>query len=449
MTAEATDATAPTERSSSLRRPIIAATIGNVFEWFDFVIYGFFAVTLAEVFFPAANPTVSLLVTFGAFGLAYFVRPLGAIVVGGYTDRAGRKAGLLLSMSLMMISTTLMAVTPGYATIGIAAPIIITAARLLQGFSVGGEFGSAVSFLAEHGGERSGFSASWQFATAGVVTVLASLFGVLLTSLLTHDQLVGWGWRIPYVFGMLVGPAGLYVRAKVAETPEFLEAEKPETIPIKDLLRRDPVPVLLAFGASIISNSSFWILAYIPTYGVKTLHLPASTGFIATLVGGIILAIGSPLAGHWSDKLPRRTLLMVITCWLFLLTSYPAFYLMAALPSLATCIMAVGWLQLVKAGYSGVLPSLMSELFQVDTRAIGVSLSFGTAVSVFGGLAPFVATWLIAVTGDKLSPSYYLIFTALLSLLALTMIQRRSRRDSQPSPVPGADPRYPTAGVAG
>ncbi len=415
-------------KQPSMHRLIVAATIGNVFEWFDFVVYGFFAVTLAEVFFPAGNPTVSLLVTFGAFGLAYLVRPLGAIVVGGYTDRAGRKAGLLLSMALMMIGTTLMAVTPGYATIGLAAPIIITLARLLQGFSGGGEFGSAVSFLAEHGKGRRGFSASWQFATGGIITALASLFGVALTSLLTHDQLVDWGWRIPYFFGMLIGPAGLYVRAKVIETSDFVEAEKPETTPIKDLLRRHPVPVLLGLGISIISNSSFYILAYIPTYGVKTLHLPASTGFTATLIGGLILAIGCPLAGQVSDKLSRRPLLMVITCWLFVLTSYPAFYLMAAWPSLAACIVAVGWLQLVKAGYSGVLPSVLSEQFPVETRAIGVSLGFSTAVSIFGGLAPLAATWLIAITGDSLSPSYYLIGTALLSLAALMAIQWRSRR---------------------
>src|SRR6201984_1756599 len=183
MAAESTHVAAPV-----LRRLIVAATIGNVFEWFDFVVYGFFAVTLAEVFFPAHDPTVSLLITFGAFGLAYLVRPLGAIVVGGFTDRAGRKAGLLLSIALMMIGTTLMAVTPGYATIGLAAPILITLARLLQGFSVGGEFGSAVSFLAEPGGGRRGFSASWQFATCGMITALASVFGVTLTSLLSHDQ---------------------------------------------------------------------------------------------------------------------------------------------------------------------------------------------------------------------------------------------------------------------
>src|SRR6202521_2220948 len=284
-------------KQPSMRRLIFAATIGNIFEWFDFVVYGFFAVTLAEVFFPTGTPTASLLVTFGAFGLAYVVRPLGAIVVGGYTDRAGRKAGLLLSMALMMIGTTLMAVTPGYATIGLAAPVIITLARLLQGFSVGGEFGSAVTFLAEHGGGRRGFSASWQFATGGIIPALASLFGVALTSLLTHDQLVDWGWRIPYFFGMLIGPAGLYVRAKVVDTPEFIAAEKPATIPVSDLLRRHPVAVLLAIGISIISNSSFYLLLYIPTFGVKQLHLPEYTGFVATLIGGVILAIGSPLFG--------------------------------------------------------------------------------------------------------------------------------------------------------
>jgi MHS family proline/betaine transporter-like MFS transporter len=330
-------------------------------------------------------------------------------------------------MALMMIGTTLMAVTPGYATIGLAAPIIITIARLLQGFSVGGEFGSAVTFLAEHGGGRRGFSASWQFATGGIITVLASLFGITLTTLLTHQELVDWGWRLPYFFGMLIGPAGLYVRSKVVDTPEFIEAEKPATVPISDLLRRHPLPVLLALGISIISNSSFYLMLYIPTFGIKQLHLPEYTGFVATLVGGLILAIGCPLAGHLSDK-TARPLIMVITCWLFVLTAYPAFYLMVAWPSLTACVIAVAWLQLVKAGYSGVLPSLLSEQFPVETRAIGVSLGFSTAVTIFGGFAPFVATWLIAQTGDSLSPSYYLIFTALLSLVALIAIQRRSRR---------------------
>ena len=431
------NAAASTTASPSLRRMIVAATIGNVLEWFDFVVYGFFAVTIAEVFFPAHDPTASLLVTWTAFGLAYLVRPIGAIIVGGYTDRRGRKAGLMLSIALMMVGTTLMAITPGYATIGIAAPILITLARLLQGFSVGGEFGSAVSFLSEHGAGRRGFAASWQFATGGMITVIASLFGVTLTTMLSHDQLVSWGWRIPYFFGMLVGPAGLYIRAKIVETPDFEEAELPPTMPIMDLLRRYPLPVLLALGISIISNSSFYILAYIPTYAVKTLHLPQSTGFTATLIGGLILATGCPLFGYWSDKI-SRPLIMVVTAWLFVLTSYPAFWLMAASPSLAACIIAVCWLQFVKSGYSGVLPSLLSEQFPVEVRAIGVALGFSTAVSIFGGLAPLIATWLIAITGDALSPSYYLVVTAVMSLAAVMTIQRRQRRVTAPELAPAA-----------
>jgi MFS transporter, MHS family, proline/betaine transporter len=416
----------------TLKRVVIAATIGNVLEWFDFVIYGFLAVTISQVFFPTGDPTVSLLVTFGAFGLAYLVRPLGAIFVGSYTDRHGRKAGLTLSIALMMVGTTLMAVTPSYAAIGLAAPIMITLARLLQGFSVGGEFGSSVAFLMEHGTKRRGFAASWQFSTAGMITALASLFGIALTTLLTHDQLLSWGWRIPYFFGMLVGPAGLYIRWRLAETPEFLEAEKAETVPIRELLSKHPLAVLLALGISIISNSSFYILLYIPTYGQKTLHLPAYTGFVATLIGGFVLAISCPLFGHWSDKIARPRI-MVVAAWLFFLTSWPCFFLMSAWPTLAACIIAVSWLQLLKAGYSGVLPSLLGEQFPVATRAIGISLSFSTAVTIFGGFAPLIATWLIAVTGDPLAPSFYLVATAAMSGIALWGIQRRSARRIQPT----------------
>ena len=371
MAMEATISSAAASRPG-LPSVIVAATIGNVLEWFDFLVYGFFAVTIAEVFFPVANPTVSLLITFGTFGLAYLVRPLGAIIVGTYSDRAGRKAGLTLSIGLMLIGTTLMVVTPGFATIGLAAPIIITLARLLQGFSVGGEFGSAVTFLVEHGGERRGYSASWQWATIGMTSIIASLFGLVLTSQLSHQQLVDWGWRVPYVFGLLVGPAGLFIRSRMAETPEFLNAEKPQRMPISELLRRQPVSVLVALGAAVISNSSYYLLLYIPTYGVKTLHLPAYTTFAATLVGGVILAVFSVIAGHYSDRTKPRTQLMLITAWLFLLAAYPSFWLMVAFPSLATAIFAVGFLNLIKAGYSGVLPSVLSEQFPVETRAVGV-----------------------------------------------------------------------------
>jgi MHS family proline/betaine transporter-like MFS transporter len=411
-------------RRESLTKVIVAATVGNVLEWFDFLVYGYFAVTIAEVFFPAQDATVSLLVTFGTFGLSYLMRPLGAAVIGTYTDRHGRKAGLTLSIALMMVGTTLMVVTPGYATIGLAAPAIIMFARILQGFSVGGEFGSAVAFLVEHGGGRRGYSASWQWASTGLVSIIVALFGIVLTTKLSHDELVDWGWRIPYVFGLLVGPAGLYIRSKVVETEEFAEA-KPHGLPIGTLLSTQPLQVLLALGASVVSNASFYLLLYIPTYAVKTLHLHPSTGFIATLVGGAVLTVFSLLAGHWSDKTDRPRI-MLWTALLFLVTSYPVFWLMVAYPSVATAVFAVGWLNLVKGGYSGVLPSLMSEQFPVETRAVGIAFSYSISVTIFGGFAPFFATWLIAETGDPLSPSFYLMTTALLSFIALLVIRRRS-----------------------
>jgi MHS family proline/betaine transporter-like MFS transporter len=406
---------------------IVAATIGNVLEWFDFLVYGFFAVYMSEVFFPTSDPNVSLLITFGAFGLSYVVRPLGALIVGSYTDRRGRKAGLTLSIGLMMIGTILMVVTPSYASIGIAAPIIITLARILQGFSVGGEFGSAVAFLVEHAGERKGYVAGWQWASIGVVSIVVSLFGVTLTTLLTHQQLIDWGWRIPYVFGLLVGPVGLYIRARMSETPEFLAAEKPATVPISTLVSEHPDSFFLALGAAIVSNSSYYLLLYIPTYGVKTLHLPAYTGFVATLVGGVMLAVFSVVAGYWSDIIKPRARIMLITAWGFLLASYPCFWLMDKYPSLATAMFAVGFLNLIKAGYSGVLPSVLAEQFPVETRAIGMALAFSISVTIFGGFAPFFATWLIAQTGDPLSPSYYLMATAFMSIVALMVIERRSK----------------------
>jgi MFS transporter, MHS family, proline/betaine transporter len=413
----------PVRAKPTLTRVIVAASLGNALEWFDFLVYGYFAVTISKVFFPSGNETASLLAAFGTFSVSFLVRPLGAIVIGAYTDSAGRKAGLTLSILLMVIGTTMTALMPGYATIGLAAPILILVARLLQGFSVGGEFGSAVTFLAEQTAGRKGFVASWQWASTGITGALASGFGILLTSTLSPEQLVEWGWRVPFLFGILIGPVGLYIRRRLDETPEYVEI-KPTRSPVRDVVREHPIEVLLAMGAAVVSNSSAYIILYIPTYAMKELHLPQATGFAATFVGAVILGIVSPFAGHLSDKFGRSGILTG-TAWLFFLTTYPVFYLMVANPSLATAIFAAGWLSLVKAGYSGVLPSQLAELFPTRVRGIGVSLSFAIAVTVFGGFTPFVATWLIAVTGNSLSPSFYMMFTAALSIIALVFVRLR------------------------
>jgi len=264
--------------SSSPLRVIAAASIGNALEWFDLLVYGYFAVTISRLFFPSSDQTVSLMLGFGTFGVSYLVRPLGALVIGAYADRAGRKASLMVSVLLMTVGTLLMAIVPTYATIGAIAPAVILIARLIQGFSVGGEFGGSTSFLVEHGAQRKGFFASFQWAGQGLAVVLASLFGVGLSTLLTPDQVDAWGWRVPYFFGLLIGPTGFYIRRRADETPEFLAA-KPTPTPVRKLILEQWDRVLLAIGIAIVSNSSNYLILYMPTFAVTQLNLPASSGF--------------------------------------------------------------------------------------------------------------------------------------------------------------------------
>jgi MFS transporter, MHS family, proline/betaine transporter len=419
-----TAAVEPIAGRSSLRI-VTAASIGNALEWFDLLIYGYFAVTISRLFFPSDDQTVSLLLALGTFGVSYLVRPLGAIVLGAYADQAGRKASLMISIVLMMIGTTLMVVIPTYASIGVLAPLVVLFARLLQGFSVGGEFGSSTSFLVEHGPDRKGFFASFQWAGQGFAAVLASLFGVGLTTALTADQLNAWGWRIPYIFGLLIGPIGLYIRRHVDETPEFLASEAPST-PVRDVLRHQWGRVLLAIGIAVVSNSSNYLILYMPTYAVKRLSLPQSSGFAATLLGGIILTVGSPLIGHFSDSV-GRTRIMQVGAGLFVISAYPAFVLLTGYASLFVLIGIVCWLSLLKTIYSGVMPSLMAEIFPTRTRVTGMALSYNISVPIFGGFAPFIATWLIELTGNNLAPSFYLMLTALVSLGALVLVRNRLR----------------------
>lgn len=406
-------------------RLIGAASIGNALEWFDILVYGYFAVTISRVFFPTGNETVSLLVTLGTFGAGYLVRPLGAIVLGAYADRAGRKAAMLASILLMWIGTFLTAVMPSYAQIGIAAPIAVVLARFMQGFAVGGEFGSATAFLVEHSTNRKGFLASFQWAGQGVAAILASGFGVALTTLLTKDQLTGWGWRIPYLFGLLIGPVGFYIRKHVGETPEFINAKKTRT-PVRDLFSQHWDRLLLTIGAVVVSTSSNYIILYMPTYAVKQLGLPQSAGFTATLIGAIILTFGAPFIGHLSDTFGRSRILMGTTV-AFLVTTYPAFALLLNSKSLALLICLVCWMNLLKSGYSGVLPAFMAECFPAQTRATGMAIAYNTGVPIFGGFAPFYITWMIALTGSKQSPSFYMMFCAVLGIITLLIAKSRLR----------------------
>jgi MHS family proline/betaine transporter-like MFS transporter len=412
--------------TSKIFRVIIAASIGNALEWFDLLTYGIFAIYIAKAFFPAANATASLMMAFGTFGASYLIRPLGAFILGAYADRAGRRASLMLSIILMMAGTLMIALMPSYASIGIWATIGIVLARLIQGFSVGGEFGSATALLSETAPERRGFMASFQFASQGLGTVLAATFGMVLSSTLSQEQLFSWGWRVPFIFGLLIGPVALYIRRYLHDAPEFIESAVSKT-PVRDLLTHQKMRIAMAAGAIAVSTAVNYMILYMPTYAVKELGLSQSIGFGATLVTGLILTCATPFFGHWSDKV-GRTRIMVGAALLILVSVYPLYTYLSAHATFVTIMLAMIWIGVLKSMYFGALPALMAELFPMQTRATGMSLGYNIGVTVFGGFAPVIVTWLIGITGNKSAPGLYLSAVAVLSLVTLYGVRRMGIR---------------------
>jgi MFS transporter, MHS family, proline/betaine transporter len=406
-------------------RLIITSSVGNALEFYEILVYGYFAVTISKVFFPAANEAVSILVTLGTFGISFLARPVGAIFLGAYGDRKGRKRALTLSILLMTIGTGLMTVMPSYGSVGLLAPVLVIAARLLQGFSVGGEFASSTAFLVEHRPDRAGFFASWQWSSQGLAALVATGFGVLLTTSMSADTLQAWGWRIPFAFGLLIGPVGYYIRNQLAETPEFIEAGEAQS-PLRDLFVGQWDRLVLLIGVIAASTSSQYILVYMPTYAIRELNLPQSIGFTAAVSAAALQTLAVPFVGIWVDKI-GQTRVMIAAAIVFMVTAYPAFVLLGAAPSLIVLIVMVCWISLLKSFFSGALPSLMAKTFPTATRVSGMSLSYNISVPIFGGFAPFFAQSLIELTGSKLAPSYYMIGTAALSLVALLVLRWRYR----------------------
>ncbi|WP_082102574.1 MFS transporter [Robbsia andropogonis] len=416
------------QKRAKLRRLIVASSIGNALEWFDFAAYGFFAVTIAKLFFPASNPTVSLLLTFGTFGASYLFRPLGALILGHYADRKGRKSALLLALSLTTVGTLICAIIPTYADIGLAAPLGLMLARFLIAFSTGGEFGSGTALMVEQKSERKAFLASWQFSSQGMSTVLASSFGLLLSTQLSHAQIDQWGWRIPFVFGLLIAPVGLYIRRFVDDTlptDAHGKALAPAAAPLKELFTHYKGRLFLAAGIlSVSTAASYLMILYMPTYAVKQLHLPASTGFAATVVTGVILMVLTPLMGHCADKFGRGRI-MTIAALGTLLTIYPCFKWLLMAPTFGVLMTIMIIAGLIKAVYFGPLAAVLSSLFPASVRSTGLGFGYNIGVMVFGGFTPWLVTILIAKTGDPASPSYYLMGCAVLSLICVGIYSKR------------------------
>lgn len=403
---------------------IVAVSVGNALEWYDIAVYGYFAAYLSKAFFPNSDPTISILLTFGTFGLSYLVRPIGGVVLGAYADRHGRKASLMISIVLMTLGTFAIALMPTYETIGILAPIAVLTARLVQGFSAGGEFGSSTAFLVEHAPGSRGFVASWQFASQGLSTLLASAFGVGLTSWMSPAEMQSWGWRIPFLFGILVGPVGIYIRNHL-EDATAPPAQKRGS-PVREVFLRQKLCVALSIGALAISTAVNYLIIYMPTYAVKTLGLPPTVGFLATFAAGIVLTFLTPIAGMISDKVGRTTHMIAVTL-LLLFSIFPAFLFLTKNPTPIVIVTAVFWLATLKSLYYGPLAALMSELFPAASRATGLGLGYNIGVTLFGGMGPVIMASLgsIALIGD-LAPGYYLTAVCVLSLGTLIMIRRTS-----------------------
>jgi MHS family proline/betaine transporter-like MFS transporter len=425
MTAATMSGSAGAHGAGSATKLIVAASLGNALEFYEILVYGYFAVIISKVFFPAADPAVSILITLGSYGVSFLSRPIGALFLGDYGDRRGRKAALTLSIVLMTIGTGLMTIMPSYDTLGLLSPILVICARLLQGFSVGGEFASSVTFMVEHRPDRAGFFASWQWSSQGFAALVATGLGVLLTSTMSAADLQAWGWRIPFAVGLLIGPIGYYIRSHMDETPEFRTAAPPRT-PMRDLIVTQWDLLLLVIGTVIISTSSQYMLVYMPTYAIRELHLPQYLSYTAAMSAAALQTVVVPFVGMLVDRV-GQTRVMMAAAALFCITAYPAFALLASHASIGVLIAMVCWIGFLKSCYSGSLPSLMAKVFPAVTRVSGLSLSYNVGVTIFGGFAPFFAQSLIDVTGSKLAPSFYIIVTAFLSLVALFILRLRDK----------------------
>jgi MFS transporter, MHS family, proline/betaine transporter len=436
---------APRLSTSEVRRAVLASVIGNGLEWFDFLIYGYFAKTIAHVFFPVPSSFLSITLTLATFAIGFVVRPLGGVVIGACADRYGRRRTLAALIVLMALSTLLMGLTPGYASIGIAAPLLVLLARVLQGVSVGGEFATAASMLTEYAPPgRKMFYGSFQMTSQAVALLLSSVCAWLLTTRLSPDSLTAWGWRVPFLLGALVGPVGFYIRYKVAESPEFVQLrERLGHAPRQSLrafLRERGDAALCAVGVIAIGAATNYLWhSYMPLYVERQLHLPLRNALFGTAVSGLISIVGYPLAGKLADRFGAwRLFFPVAAVWICM--AWPLFAWVLAAPTPERVFAAQMVATVVLSLMSGAHPGMLTQLFPTSTRSTGVALSYNVAVTLFGGMAPLTVSTLIDLTGSRIVPAWYLIVTGVLSLLLVgfSASGRRLLRDPDAQPVESA-----------
>ncbi|WP_206955597.1 MFS transporter [Trinickia acidisoli] len=427
--------TIPTLSPRMVRRAIVSSVLGSGLEWFDFLVYGYFAKIIAQVFFPADRPFVSITLTLATFAIGFLVRPIGGVLLGMYADRAGRRRALAMLIVTMAASTLLMGLTPSYATIGVAAPLLIVLARLLQGMSVGGQFATASAMLVEYAppGKKM-FYGSFNMSAQSFALLLSSGVGWLLTTHLSHAQLVAWGWRVPFLMGSLAGPIGFYIRHRVAESPEFTRLRehggKPQRPTVRTFFRENTDAVICAMGIIIVGAATNYAWhSYLPLYVERQLHLPLSTALVGAFVSGVLNLALFPLAGKLCDRYGAyRLFYPVVIAWI--IVAYPLFGFVISSPSPTHLFIAQMVSSLFLAAMSGSHPGMLATLFPVRNRSTGVALSYNVAVTLFGGLAPLTITSLTHWSGSSYTPAFYLIVAGLVSLAMVFFT--KSGRDPAP-----------------
>lgn len=405
-----------------LRRVLTASFIGNFVEWFDYASYGYFATVIAVVFFPEIAPAAALLATFAVFAISFVIRPVGGIIWGSIGDRVGRRTALSWSILVMSGATTVIALLPSHAQIGMLAPVLLLVVRMVQGFSASGEYAGATSFLAEYAPPaKRGFYTSMVPASTAAGLLAGSLMSALLFSQLSEAQLHAWGWRLPFLLAFPLGLVGLYIRLKLEDTPRFRQLEARhhvEPAPVRELFTAHRKPILRAFGVTCLNAVGFYlILSYMPTYLITEMGMDESASFLANSIALFAYIFLIFLMGALSDRLGRRTALIAASV-LFMALTVPLFHLLDGAGFWTVVLIQVAFGALLTVN-DGTLPCFLSESFPTRVRYSGFAFSFNTANALFGGTAPFIATWLIAATGSKAAPAWFLVAAAAVALLAM------------------------------
>ncbi|MFD7664746.1 glycine betaine/L-proline transporter ProP [Streptomyces sp. NPDC059788] len=440
---------------SMVKRAVSAAAVGNAMEWFDFGVYSYIAVTLGQVFFPSGNPTAQLLSTFGTFAAAFLVRPIGGMVFGPLGDRIGRQKILAITMIMMAAGTFAIGLIPSYASIGVWAPILLLIARLVQGFSTGGEYGGASTFIAEYAPDKKrGFLGSWlEFGTlagyvggAGLVT--------LMTAVLSHDALISWGWRIPFLIAGPMGIIGLYLRMRLEETPAFAQLEKEarskekerrqaeKKLGVREMIFGQWRAMLLCVGLVLVFNvTDYMLLSYMPSYLTSELKYDETHGLLVVLAVMVVMMCVQPFAGRLTDRFGRRPVIAT-GCVGFLVLSVPALLLIRQ-GSLAGIALGMAILGLMLVCFTSTMPSTLPALFPTKVRYGSLSIGFNISVSVFGGTTPLVVTALIGATGNNMMPAFYMMAAAVVGGIAVLLMSESACR-----PLPGSPPAVETESEA-